>query len=978
MAKITSAKITRTGADGAKTTTTATPVSTASAKSPAAKAPAVKTTASKPAAGRRTARKPKTATKAKTAKPAPAKTKAAQAKAAKAPANTAKTKAQASADIQSDLRKLEARLKRADTVTRKSVTALQTVVSTLDARLNSTTTAQKGLLSRHVNALSAQLDDQTAKTRDLVRQDLKLALSQGGLDRLEAAVAQASARIDAAELAQADAVTKLNRHLADMARAVDARIAQEASDRARDIQGVNERLEAAITETRTDLGARVDGVERDSAEALTRVGETIEQIHDRLETRRQSSADVVTEKVNELALQTQAEFEAYQAKLEARIADLEGQHHALSGVAETAADRLRVQLEQQLIAMQSRIDGLEREAAAAIYAPTAAHMSAYPDVSEQLPTGGQLPIEAMSDAMAQPTLPAGIPANTLTGANDANPYAAALPSAYAPQTAPIGAELSSSKPRAPHEPVEFDPNAYASSQQTAKVVAFAPAHAPAPAPIYAPHVQAPQVQAPTQAPVQPPAPMAPTMPPMPVDTARTGAVPTAPDATAPTGEALDDMTKATLESFQTPQDPDFLPAPLPEVPYANPAYADEGSPKAVRIGEDSTDRRKRKREKKRSRVKGAGSDAPSLLSRLPITPRNAKLGLLMVGVSAVGLFAAKSILGTEGAPNPAPEFVAQDAGATPKFTPQLGEPATRVAIVDPSQATVAPIGQYEEARALKIDRAQLGTLTAAVEAGDPIAQFQLGVAKLETAEDAEGAELIRMAADQDLAVALYQLGKLHETGRGVDADPVRARQLIERAARSGNRIAMHDLALYHTEGRGGAEQSMLTARSWFEQAAQRGVVDSQFNLAVLSESSQSGLTPNTEDAYFWYTVAAAQGDKFATDRLQTLDGTLSAEAQARIDARVAAFKPRSIDETANGIFRDVPWLAAKGGTANRERTLTAQTLLAQLGFEVGTPDGIMGAKTRAAITEFERMNGLTETGEVSSALIGRLELATGA
>ena len=480
---------------------------------------------------------------------------------------------------------------------------------------------------------------------------------------------------------------------------------------------------------------------------------------------------------------------------------------------------------------------------------------------------------------------------------------------------------------------------------------------------------------------------------MPVDTA--GAPPPPITAFAPPAP----VTPAPVTpAHGTPAD-DFQPAPLPDVPYANPAYAegaDDGSPKAVRISGDDG---KRRRSRKPKVAKPARDpDAPSLISRLPVTGRNAKVAALMVGVSIVGLFAAKSILGTDGGPlgpdrPPVMQSpgTAQDGAPTdmPDFIPQLDEtlpagqsasrqPGAQPSMVDPTQATAAPIGQYEEARALKIDRAQMGTLQKAVRSGDPVAQFQMGLAQLEQGEDSDGAAMIRKAADQDLAVALYQLGKLHETGRGVDADPVRARQLIERAARSGNRIAMHDLALYHTEGRGGAERSMLTARSWFEQAAQRGVVDSQFNLAVLSETAESGLTPNSEDAYFWYTIAAGQGDKFAVERLRSLEGTLSDEAQIRMDARVAAFTPRPIDEAANGIFRDVPWLTSEATDAGRERTRTAQTLLARLGYPVGTPDGLMGEKTRTAITEFERASGLPETGAVSSALITRLEVAAGA
>jgi len=40
-----------------------------------------------------------------------------------------------------------------------------------------------------------------------------------------------------------------------------------------------------------------------------------------------------------------------------------------------------------------------------------------------------------------------------------------------------------------------------------------------------------------------------------------------------------------------------------------------------------------------------------------------------------------------------------------------------------------------------------------------------------------------------------------------------------------------------------------------------------------------------------------------------------------------------------------------------------------LGYQVGAPDGIAGAKTRDAIKSFEAVNGLPQTGEISDELL---------
>jgi localization factor PodJL len=54
----------------------------------------------------------------------------------------------------------------------------------------------------------------------------------------------------------------------------------------------------------------------------------------------------------------------------------------------------------------------------------------------------------------------------------------------------------------------------------------------------------------------------------------------------------------------------------------------------------------------------------------------------------------------------------------------------------------------------------------------------------------------------------------------------------------------------------------------------------------------------------------------------------------------------------------------------------AQALLNNLGYDVGAPDGQMGARTREAIKSFERRYGLEETGKVTIQLVTKLERLT--
>ncbi len=57
---------------------------------------------------------------------------------------------------------------------------------------------------------------------------------------------------------------------------------------------------------------------------------------------------------------------------------------------------------------------------------------------------------------------------------------------------------------------------------------------------------------------------------------------------------------------------------------------------------------------------------------------------------------------------------------------------------------------------------------------------------------------------------------------------------------------------------------------------------------------------------------------------------------------------------------------------SRSTVKEMQTILYSMGFDVGTPDGVAGRKTRAAVTEFQREHGLPASGELDRATIKKL------
>lgn len=836
-------------------------------KTPAAKRQGVKSQgvkastakASFPLAKSKTPRK--AAVKSPAIKKSPPKSAALKSTAAKSTRKpAAKQAAQSKHDeLRAAISSLETRMKRANSLTRKSVKAVESAVMTLDARTRKDSSAGKAVLTQKVNALSAKLTHMVEKTQAEVNSELKTALNNPTVENLQAALSRADHRISAAEQAQASAISKVNRHLSAIAIAVDARIEDESNARKTAIN--------AIT-------TRVDSVEADTVQALSRVGDKIAELSHELTQRGETSELSIREKVSEIALQTQAEFEKYHAGLDRRIDD----------VARHAENSDTQRLEHSIASLTARLEGLEYAVAnppVVEAAPQTMPQAATPQLS--IVSSQSLPLEAaipLAQISPQPTMlkDAFSPLESPAYSQDAvmpNPYLTGdVQAAPPPETS-----------QQAHIPQEFNPRNYAQGSQ----------------------------------------------------------------ATPQNTEPVRDFTQ-TQAVAPPPAELNALPPIAGQaVPYADPAYAEHDPTMAgLRIGGENKSK----------------FELPKL------TGRNLRVAAIATGVAVVGLIAAKGVFGGSSDPTAPPQTAQQ------KPVPQNVAPVS----IPAPDTSVAPIGDYADNKAVIVAPSSEAakTLNSAAAAGDSIAQFQLGLSYLEQGRTDEGVSLIRKSANQNQPAAQYRLAKLYEVGEGVTQDSQMARQLTERAATNGNRIAMHDLALYYAEGRGGVEADLPTAAKWFEKAAERGVVDSQFNLGVLFESGQ-GLPKNMNDAFVWYSIAAAQGDQFAKTRIEVLTSTLDQAEIVSATARVKKFKPVKIDDGANGIFRNVAWNTpseAPGEKVSQVRQV--QTMLTELGYDIGGADGSVGPKTRSAIISFERANSLPETGRVNTALIDRLELATGA
>jgi localization factor PodJL len=310
--------------------------------------------------------------------------------------------------------------------------------------------------------------------------------------------------------------------------------------------------------------------------------------------------------------------------------------------------------------------------------------------------------------------------------------------------------------------------------------------------------------------------------------------------------------------------------------------------------------------------------------------------------------------------------------------------------VDPIQtAAIGPAAGYaavdapiDTAAALDLPEATVPEgiepleLKLSAEAGDRFAQFEVGAilseGTLVEQDFAQAAAWYERSAAQGFAPAQYRLGSLYEGGRGVERDLEMARLWYQRAAEAGNRMSMHNLASLYAGGELDA-QDFEAAAHWFEQAAARGLTDSQFNLGML-HARGLGVEQDFEQSYIWFSLAARSGDQAAATSRDDVARSLEAETIQRLDSQIEAWVPGEIDLAANfapiGTWDET--FDPGPAIANQDVILRVQLLLGKLGYDIGTPDGISGPKTREAIAEFERATGMTESGAINPRLLAVL------
>ncbi|MDE1154928.1 MAG: tetratricopeptide repeat protein [Acidobacteriaceae bacterium] len=129
---------------------------------------------------------------------------------------------------------------------------------------------------------------------------------------------------------------------------------------------------------------------------------------------------------------------------------------------------------------------------------------------------------------------------------------------------------------------------------------------------------------------------------------------------------------------------------------------------------------------------------------------------------------------------------------------------------------------------------------------------------MKTPTDQESLELVRSAALSGVHQAQVMFGQMLLDGKLVERNPAWALHWFERAAQSGNLMAINMVGRCFDQG-WGTPKSTVLAEQWFRKAAVRGLDWGMYNLATLLALGEGGVVQDKAQAFQWLLKAAQLG-----------------------------------------------------------------------------------------------------------------------
>ncbi|SEC30567.1 tetratricopeptide repeat protein [Terriglobus roseus] len=119
-------------------------------------------------------------------------------------------------------------------------------------------------------------------------------------------------------------------------------------------------------------------------------------------------------------------------------------------------------------------------------------------------------------------------------------------------------------------------------------------------------------------------------------------------------------------------------------------------------------------------------------------------------------------------------------------------------------------------------------------------------------------DLVRTAALCGVHQAQLMFGQMLLDGKLIERNPTWALHWFERAAKSGNLMAVNMVGRCHDQG-WGTPPSAALAEQWFRKAAERGLDWGMYNLATLLTLGEGGVRKDRLQALVWFRRAAELG-----------------------------------------------------------------------------------------------------------------------
>jgi localization factor PodJL len=191
-------------------------------------------------------------------------------------------------------------------------------------------------------------------------------------------------------------------------------------------------------------------------------------------------------------------------------------------------------------------------------------------------------------------------------------------------------------------------------------------------------------------------------------------------------------------------------------------------------------------------------------------------------------------------------------------------------------------------------------------------------------------------------------------GAGVGQDYVRAAEYLTSAAERGHADAQYLLGECYANGRGVTKNITWAAR-WYGKAAEQGHPDGAFSYGVV-QAAGLGLPTNLPWGYAWLDIASTHGHAKAGEVRAAIANKMTPAEIERGRRHAAAFEPQEGDEL-----------------GDRPTVMYVQYSLNQLGFNAGVVDGLMGPRTRSAISAYlSSLNDGEAKGEITEDLLQKL------